>query len=281
MSTLDHLADDGRFCGDGVEPLEDDGGCECSYALLFVVFLPKPSFLSNAEQTDLLDRMDAWRFNPGLLTDLARRAAGADGILASASSLSCHALGLLAMRVRRRGLLLPSTPVAVLGGSQQARSVEGVALSDSSSMTDSRAFLFSSSPIGILIVGVSSSTLLNGATASSPPDPSSLFLVMLARLAERLVKELVMLVTLSLRIIDCADVRIICSLRARVVIPGKGRTSRVHTSESKASSLALSPRDGASTGIRPLVARRDCVRLMVGFDEETASFPTLVFRTTT
>lgn len=104
---------------------------------------------------------------------------------------------------------------------------------------------------------------------------------MLARLAERLVKVLVMLVTLSLRIIDCAEVRIICSLRARVVIPGKGRDSRVHTSESKASSLALSPRDGASTGIRPLVARRDCVRLMAGLEEETVSFSTLVFRTTT
>lgn len=160
MSTLDHLADEGCFCGDGVDPPEDDGASDCSYALLFLVFLLQPSFFSNAEQTDLLDRMDAWRFNLGPLMDLARRAAGADGILASASSLNCHALGLLAMRVRRCGLLLLSTLVAVLGGSQQARSVEGAVLSESSSMTDNRALLFASSPIGILIVGVSSVTLL-------------------------------------------------------------------------------------------------------------------------
>lgn len=281
MSTLDHLADDRCLRGDGVDPREDDGGSGCSQALLFLVFLPKLSFLSNDEQTDLLDSIDPWRFNRGLLIDLARKAGGADGILVSASSLSCHALGLLAMRVRRRGLLLLSTLVAVLGGSPKARVVGGVVLSDSSSMTDSRALLVSSSPIGILIIGVSSLTLFTGAAVSSPPEPSSLFLVMLVKLAERLVKVLVMLVTLSLRIMDCAEVRIICSLRARVVIPGKGSASRVHTSESRASSLALSPRVGASTGIRPLEARRDCVRLMVALDEVAASFSTLVFRTTT
>lgn len=148
-------------------------------------------------------------------------------------------------------------------------------------MTDNCGIWLSSSPIGIRIAGASSFVLMAGAITSSPIEPSSLFLVMLAKLAERLVKLLVMLVTLSLRIIDCAELRIICSLRARVVIPGKGRTSRDHTSESRASSLALSPRDGASTGIRPLVARRDCDRLMVVLDEDVASFSTLVFLTTT
>lgn len=90
-----------------------------------------------------------------------------------------------------------------------------------------------------------------------------------------------MLVTLSLRIMECAELRMRCSFRARAVIPGKGKISRVHTSESRASSLALSPREGASTGSRPLVASRDCVRLMVALDEDNASLSTLVFLTMT
>lgn len=113
---------------------------------------------------------------------------------------------------------------------------------------------------------------------SSPSDSSLPPLGMLARLAERFVNVLVMLVTLSLRITECADVRMRCSFRARTVIPGKGRDSRVQTSESNASSRALSPRDGASTGTRPLVASRDCDRLMVAVAGDKTSFSMLVFR---
>lgn len=71
-----------------------------------------------------------------------------------------------------------------------------------------------------------------------------------------------MLATLSLRMTDEADARTRCSLRDRAVIPGKGRTSLVHTSESSASSRARSAREGARTGIRLLVVRRDCERLI-------------------
>lgn len=117
---------------------------------------------------------------------------------------------------------------------------------------------------------------------SSPIDSSSLPpLVTLARLAERLVNWLVMLVTLSLRIIECADVRMRCSFRALTVIPGNGRISRVQTSDSSASSRALSPRDGASTGTRPLVASRDCERLITALTGACTSFSRLVLRTTT
>lgn len=113
----------------------------------------------------------------------------------------------------------------------------------------------------------------------SPPEPPSLPpLLMLTRLAERLVNVLAKLVTLNLRITECAEVRMRCSFRARTVIPGNGRISRVHTSESNASNRALSPRDGASIGTRPLVASRDCERLMLALAEDRASFPTLVFR---
>lgn len=79
----------------------------------------------------------------------------------------------------------------------------------------------------------------------------------LVKLAERLVKLLVMLTTLSFRIMDDAEALTSCSLRDRAVIPGKGRMSRVQTSDSRASSRARSSRDGARTGSRVLVVRRD------------------------
>jgi hypothetical protein len=83
-----------------------------------------------------------------------------------------------------------------------------------------------------------------------------------AKLAERRLKLPVMLTALSLRIIDDADARTRCSLLDRAVIPGKGRTSRVQTSESRASSRARSARAGASTGTRLLVVSNDCDRLI-------------------
>ena len=86
-----------------------------------------------------------------------------------------------------------------------------------------------------------------------------------------------MLVTLSLRIIEDAEVRTRCSLLDRFVIPGKGSDSLLHTSDKSASRRALSPRDGAKTGVR-LVVRSDCERLIVVTGVElTASFVTLVF----
>ena len=70
-------------------------------------------------------------------------------------------------------------------------------------------------------------------------------------------KLLVMLTTLNFRIMDDADARTSCSLLDRVVIPGKGSTSLVQTSDRRASSRALSPREGASTGIRLFVVSSD------------------------
>lgn len=125
-----------------------------------------------------------------------------------------------------------------------------------------------------LFVRVGATTASSSFTHSSSSLPP---LVMLARLAERLVNWLAMLVTLSFRIMECADVRIRCSFRARTVTPGNGRISRVHTSERSTSSLALSPRDGASTGTRPLGASRDWERLIVVFNEDCVFFSRLVF----
>lgn len=101
---------------------------------------------------------------------------------------------------------------------------------------------------------------------------------MLARLGERLLNVLAMLVTLSLRIMECADERIRCSFRARAVMPGKGKISRVQTSDNSASNLALSALGGVSTGTRPLVARRDWERLIVAFADDKMSFSRVVFR---
>lgn len=160
--------------------------------------------------------------------------------------------------------------------------VDGVQ-SESSSMADKHFLPLTPWSTHISRVdSVSVVLVIVGATtpnSSSASELSSLSpLVMLARLAERLVNWLAMLVTLSLRIIECADVRMRCSFRARTVSPGNGRVSRDHTSERSASSRALSPRDGASTGTRPLVASRDCERLIVVFVNDCGSFWRLVFR---
>jgi len=117
------------------------------------------------------------------------------------------------------------------------------------------------------------SGVLAPALSSSPTA-----LLTLARLADRLVKELVMLATLSLRIIEDADVRTMCSLRARLVMPGNGSMSRLQTSESSASSRARSPLEGASTGIRVFVVSSDWDRLIgKAVGPVAASFRTLVF----
>lgn len=228
------------------------------------------------------------------MADLARSAlevVGADGdsetewgAVPGLSSPSCHALGLLEMRMRRRGLHKFSALSTMLPGVMMARArmVGAVARAESEPMTSRRGLLASplsrhmssSSAVSLLVPGLAVS-----AETSSPSDSSSLPpLVILARLADRLVNVLAMLATLSLRITECADVRMRCSFRARTVIPGKGSTSRVHTSDSNASSRALSPRDGANIGTRPLVASRDCERLMLALTEDRASFSTLVLR---
>lgn len=106
------------------------------------------------------------------------------------------------------------------------------------------------------------SSLVNFATslalsAISVLSSSAVALFVLARLADRLVKELAMLATLNLRIIDDAEALTMCSLLDRFVMPGNGRISRLQTSDKRASSRARSPRDGASTGIRVLVVSSD------------------------
>lgn len=92
-----------------------------------------------------------------------------------------------------------------------------------------------------------------------------------------------MLATLSFLITVDAEARTRCSLRARVVMPGKGRTSRLQTSASSASRRARWLRAGDSTEIRACVARRDCERLMVKAAEalQVGSRTMLVFFSTT
>jgi hypothetical protein len=90
----------------------------------------------------------------------------------------------------------------------------------------------------------------------------------------------VILRTLSFLLIELADAFTKYSLLDRAVIPGNGRISRDHTSDSSASSRALSPRGGARIGMRVFVFRRlrDMERLMDVLDVEGgASFTTLVF----
>jgi hypothetical protein len=91
-------------------------------------------------------------------------------------------------------------------------------------------------------------------------------LEMLARLPERFVKLLAILATLSFLIIELAEALTRCSPLTRPVIPGNGRISRLQMSEINPSSLALSARDGASTGMR-LVDNSDWDLLMVVVDE--------------
>ena len=103
---------------------------------------------------------------------------------------------------------------------------------------------------------------------------SSVVLFRLAMLPDRLVKLLVMLATLSFRIIEWAEARTRCSLLAWPAIPGNGRISRVQTSARRLSSLTRSERAGARTGIR-LVVRSDCDLLMEA--GATSSLETFVF----
>ena len=113
-----------------------------------------------------------------------------------------------------------------------------------------------------------------GGVSSSP----AFILCKLVVLAERFEKLPAMLATLSFLITEDAEARTMCSLLDRTVMPGKGKTSRVQTSESIASSLARSPRDGASTGIRSLVASKDCDRLIeAAVVNVELSLTTLVF----
>lgn len=86
-------------------------------------------------------------------------------------------------------------------------------------------------------------------------------------LPDRFVKLLAILATLNLRIMELAEARTRCSLRARPAIPGKGIISRVHTSERRFSSRTRSARDGASTGIR-FDVKRDCDLLILADDAE-------------
>lgn len=83
-----------------------------------------------------------------------------------------------------------------------------------------------------------------------------------------LVKLLVILATLSLRIIELADLLTICSLRARPIIPGYGKTSRVQTSARRLSIRIRSARGGAKTCMR-LVPRSDW-DLLIEADEDVS-----------
>lgn len=90
---------------------------------------------------------------------------------------------------------------------------------------------------------------------------------MLGTLGERLPSELVMFATLSLRMTVVAELRTRCSLLDRLLMPGNGRTSRLHTSASKDSMRARSPREGAKTGTLELVVNRDCDRFIGRLDD--------------
>lgn len=137
---------DSRFCGEG----ENLDGCSWRSAwpgaLRFLLLEPSLSVVM-VEHTDFRDRIEAWRLSPGLLagllTDMARRAAGAVGGLGSAAPPCCHGLGLFVMRARRRGLFLFSALAAIQSASKRVRMVERVACSDTSSMTDRRVLLLS------------------------------------------------------------------------------------------------------------------------------------------
>lgn len=151
-------------------------------------------------------------------------------------------------------------------------------LSASSGITESNDRLASPSiSDDAAIVDVDSLPRLQGAWDISSSVP--ILCDTLARLADRLLKLLVMLTTLSFRMTEEAEDRTRCSLLDRAVIPGKGRMSRVQTSDRSASSRALSPRAGASTGTRAVVDSKDGERLIGELAPalEDISFMTLVF----
>lgn len=108
---------------------------------------------------------------------------------------------------------------------------------------------------------------------------------MLATLPDLLEKVLAMLATLSLRIMEDAPLRTRCSPRPRTVMPGKGKTSRVQTSESSPSSLARSDLDGVSRDTRFGGPSSDSDLCGPCFDDPDdgppVSFSRLVFLSTT
>ena len=107
---------------------------------------------------------------------------------------------------------------------------------------------------------------------------SSLAWAMIGTLVERLPSELVMFATLSLRITVVAELRTRCSLLDRLVMPGNGKSSRLHTSASRASRRTRSPREGAKTGVLELVVNKDWERLIGRLDEDVdVSFMVVVF----
>jgi hypothetical protein len=77
-----------------------------------------------------------------------------------------------------------------------------------------------------------------------------------------LLKDPVMLATLSFLIIVDADVLTICSFRGLSDIPGYGKISRLQTCVKSVSRRILSFRVGANTGTLVFVVRRDCDRLI-------------------
>ena len=108
----------------------------------------------------------------------------------------------------------------------------------------------------------------DSASASSPSETelismgveANLSSARLTQLGDRFLKLPVLLALLSFRIIELADVRIMCSPRL-LLIPGYGRRSLVHTSVNPYSMRSRSTRLGARTTAR-FVVNNDCDRLI-------------------
>ena len=130
--------------------------------------------------------------------------------------------------------------------------------------------------VGLCAASTAGIGILNGLVSNSfstalfnPPTAGDLF-----------AKVLVMLPTLSFLIIELADTLTRLSLLDRLLIPGKGRESRVQTSQRSASSRTLSARAGAREGMRLFTVHSDWDRLMAALfrtDESATSFMALVF----
>jgi hypothetical protein len=136
-------------------------------------------------------------------------------------------------------------------------------------MTDNRDFDMSSASCSVVMSLELCSPRAGAVFCASIPvdESSSVALCRLAMLLDRFVKLLAKLATLNFLIMELADARTRCSLRARPVIPGNGRMSRVQTSARRVSSRTRSARDGARTGMR-FVVRRDCDLLIEAHDAE-------------
>jgi hypothetical protein len=133
----------------------------------------------------------------------------------------------------------------------------------------------------VVLIAIVHPSSLSGLASPSERPPISSFWCTLAKLADRLPKlpaKLLVKPPLSLRIINDADARTRCSLLDRAVIPGNGNTSRVQTSDKRASTRALSAREGARTGIRLFVVKSDCdLFIREAGPEAGDSFSALVF----